>query len=181
MSATDKQPYGKILPVAQQIVTALTPFCERIEIAGSIRRQRPMIGDIEIVVLPKRPINLFGEPLLNVPTELDIFLKDQGVTLVKDGAKYKQFLYGLHKVDLFLPETLNHWGCIFAIRTGSHEFNMWLMNVQQKRAWVRFVDGRLLQNGQELETIEEKQVFDALGLPFIPPTQRDNNAWLSFV
>jgi hypothetical protein len=38
---------------AQQIVTWLTPFCERIEIAGSIRRQRPIVNDIDLVCIPK--------------------------------------------------------------------------------------------------------------------------------
>jgi DNA polymerase/3'-5' exonuclease PolX len=49
--------------IAQKYVELLRPYCKRIEIAGSIRRQRPEVKDIEIVCIPKRaPLNggLFG-------------------------------------------------------------------------------------------------------------------------
>ena len=38
---------------ADQIVEWLTPYCERIEIAGSIRRARPEVNDIDLVVIPR--------------------------------------------------------------------------------------------------------------------------------
>ena len=50
---------GKRIPievarrVADRLVTVLAPACERIEIAGSIRRQRPTVGDIELVAIPR--------------------------------------------------------------------------------------------------------------------------------
>ena len=50
--------------LAGELVALLQPACERIEIAGSIRRQRPDVGDVELVVVPrlKAPLGLFGEP-----------------------------------------------------------------------------------------------------------------------
>ena len=39
--------------LAERIVDELRPFCERIEIAGSIRRRRPLCGDVDLVALPK--------------------------------------------------------------------------------------------------------------------------------
>lgn len=50
---------------ACQIVNALRPQCERIEIAGSIRRQKQWVGDIEIVYIPS--IVTSGEDLLGCP------------------------------------------------------------------------------------------------------------------
>jgi DNA polymerase/3'-5' exonuclease PolX len=63
MSAAVKFPYPVVLPIAGRIVEALRPYCERIEIAGSLRREKPMVGDIEIVAIPRRPVDLFGEPV----------------------------------------------------------------------------------------------------------------------
>jgi DNA polymerase/3'-5' exonuclease PolX len=172
-----KRPYSDVLPVAQRVIKGIAPYCERVEIAGSLRRKRPFIGDIEIVALPKRAVDLFGQPA-SLPTELDLFLRGRLTKdLVKDGDKYKQFPYADHQVDLFLPASAAHWGCIFLIRTGSYEFNQWLMNVRQRQAGVMFRDG-LLHNGQSvIPTPEEEDVFEALGLPFIAPELRDDERW----
>ena len=40
--------------IARKYVDLLAPFCERIEIAGSTRRKKPEVGDIEIVCIPKQ-------------------------------------------------------------------------------------------------------------------------------
>jgi len=45
--------------LAAEVVDLLDPVCERIEIAGSIRRRVEMVGDIEIVVMP-RPYEVNG-------------------------------------------------------------------------------------------------------------------------
>jgi DNA polymerase/3'-5' exonuclease PolX len=176
MKMKQKRPYNEVLPIAQRIVAGISPYCERVEIAGSLRRKRPLIGDIEIVALPKRAVDLFGQPASSLPTELDLFLRARlGDDLVKDGGKYKQFPYAGHQVDLFLPASAGHWGCIYLIRTGSYEFNQWLMNVQQRRAGVLFREGLLHNSQGVIPTPEEEDVFEALGLPFIPPELRDSD------
>jgi DNA polymerase/3'-5' exonuclease PolX len=45
--------YQEALKIAQETVELLRPHCERIEIAGSIRREKPEPNDIEIVAIPK--------------------------------------------------------------------------------------------------------------------------------
>lgn len=51
---------------AERVVVALRPLADRIEIAGSIRRGRDLVHDIDIVMLPKRTpspqAGLFGAP-----------------------------------------------------------------------------------------------------------------------
>lgn len=185
MSTGKKHDYYIALPVAQKLIEKLTPYCERIEVAGSVRRQRSVIGDIEIVALQKcAPVaNLFGEEIARKYL-LHEFLSDNDVALMKGekpAAKYKAFQYGRFKVDLFLPESPDHWGCIFTIRTGSYDFNMWLMNVAAPRAGVKFSGGRLWRDDVLLDTPEERDVFEALMLPWIPPSQRDNQQWLEYV
>lgn len=179
MSNTTKKPYQEVIQIAEYLVSALSPYCERIEVAGSLRRKRQSIGDIEIVALPTRATNLFGEIEPGLPTKLDVFLRDKGVKLLKDGALYKAFSYRGLKVDLFLPASADHWGCVYTIRTGSHEFNMWLMAHQSKVAGVKFHEGRLYNrySGALIETPEETDVFDALGLDYIEPKLRDDGKW----
>ena len=179
MSRGSKRPFAEVMPTAQHIISVLAPFCERIEVGGSLRRKRPFIGDIEIVALPQRARNLFGEPVLDKPTALDLFLADKvGGGMIKNGNLYKQFGYGRFMVDLVLPASAAHWGAIYMIRTGSHEFNMWMMNRHAPSQRVRFRNGLLYDSKNTLIlTHEETAVFAALNLPFIPPTRRDDGRW----
>jgi DNA polymerase/3'-5' exonuclease PolX len=63
MSDNEKRPYAQMMTIARAVVERLRPACQRIEIAGSLRRHRPMVGDIEICAIPIMPTDLFGEPL----------------------------------------------------------------------------------------------------------------------
>ncbi|MBU2597552.1 MAG: hypothetical protein KJ757_08345 [Planctomycetes bacterium] len=43
----------KAKAIAEELKSLLEPACERITIAGSIRRQKPDVGDIELLCIPK--------------------------------------------------------------------------------------------------------------------------------
>lgn len=175
MSATTKLPHPVVLPTALRLADALRPYCRRIEAAGSLRRETPTVGDIEIVAIPRRPADLFGNDLPGEPTALDRFLAERHVTLTKNGPRYKQFTYGRHQVDLFLP-TPATWGSVFTIRTGPWEFSRWLVTSKAAGgaapSGLVFRDGRLYVGGRPLLTPEESDVFAALGLAYIPPAER---------
>src|SRR5690242_17561878 len=62
---TTKIPLAAAWELANRVLTELAPFCERIKIAGSIRREKPEVKDLEIVCIPKThrvpgPADLFG-------------------------------------------------------------------------------------------------------------------------
>lgn len=182
MSAGTRTPYTEALTTAEHVVDVLAAYCDRIEIAGSLRRKRPFVGDIEIVALPTRQVNLLGDPIPG-RTPLDAFLEASGVMFIKNGQRYKQFAYGRYKIDLFLPASADHWGSVFFIRTGSHDFNMWVMNTRAAQAGVMFRGGLLYRryNDELVPTPEEADVFAALGLPVVPPEDRDDGRWLRYV
>lgn len=74
-----KVPLSIAHKAAQRLRAHLEPFCERVEVAGSIRRGKPQVSDIEIVAIPKRAagavqgdtspqqMSLFGEPVVVQP------------------------------------------------------------------------------------------------------------------
>jgi len=60
--------HAQALTIAEQCRKALAPYCERIEIAGSIRRGKPQVKDIELVAMPKMvPTGLFGDAMVTDP------------------------------------------------------------------------------------------------------------------
>lgn len=181
MSKTTRYPYTEVMPIASHICEALRPYCDRIEIAGSLRRNRPTIGDIDLVALPRQNVNLFGDPVPG-PTILETFLYTSGVKLVKDGDMQKQFAYGRFTVDLYLPQTAAHWGAIFTIRTGSPEFNKWVMAYRCKQVGISFSEGIITHYRRgRLDTPEEGDVFDALEMDFVPPEYREHNVWMAYM
>lgn len=177
MSTATKTPLAEARRTAAHIANTLAPFCHTIEIAGSIRRERPSVGDIEIVALPRRQTDLMGNTVPGL-MPLEAFLQEKGVQIIKGGydakkkavQKYMQFRYGRFSVDLFMPESAAHWGSIFTIRTGSHDFNMWLMNRRAPSVSIKFINGLLYTwQRQLIATPEEEDVFNALQMPFVPP------------
>ena len=180
-------PYSEALKTAQHIVSKLSPYCQRIEIAGSIRREKADIGDIEIVAIPLTETyttyNLFKEVIAEeIIYPLHDFL-DSKVEItkgIKPNAKQKTFNYRRYKVDLFLPQNLNYWGSAIVLRTGSHQFNMWLMSIRCQQVGIKFEGGRLWKAGILLDTPEEGDVFEYLKMDFVPPKERENNNWLRY-
>lgn len=45
--------HSAALKIAEGLVCEFGPYCERVEIAGSIRRGKAEVGDIEIVAVPR--------------------------------------------------------------------------------------------------------------------------------
>lgn len=179
MSDTERRPYAQVYRVATCLVEALRPHCHRIEIAGSLRRQKETIGDIEIVAIPVLHTNLIGDPLNT--SEVDDWLAAKPVTLHKNGPKYKAFSFDWQPgwpfyVDLFLQPDPATWGVNMLIRTGSSDFShkMMVPKVQggYKPEGIEIRDARLWRYGVLMETPNEEDVFRFYDMKFIQPMDR---------
>lgn len=155
--------------IADRIVSLLEPHCLRVEIAGSIRRQEPMVKDIEIVAIPRDyNIGLFEDGLATV---VNRWPKVKG-DLQYGHCKYTQRILpeGI-KLDLFFAEPGN-WGLIYAIRTGPADYSHQVLAVEWARRGYKSVDGYLTQNGRIHAVRDEKSLFKKLGLPYVDPQHR---------
>ena len=59
MSEKRRWPLADARAVAERWLAMLAPVCERVQIAGSARREKPEVGDIELVYVP-RMVKRFG-------------------------------------------------------------------------------------------------------------------------
>ena len=73
-------------------------------------------------------------------------------------------------VDLFITDA-EHWGCIYALRTGPGDWNTKLVT-DCKRIFRRVEGGRVLHMGKPIPTPEEEDFFRALGQPWVEPWDR---------
>lgn len=179
MSETVKRPYAQVMRVAEILTDSLRPACHRIEIAGSLRRHKDMVGDIEIVAIPVLHTDLVGEPMDT--SEVDEMLARWPARLHKNGNRYKQFSIEWQprwwfKVDLFLQPDPQTWGWNYMIRTGSMEFSKRMVASRVygglKPEWATIEGARVWRDGKALDTSEESMVFDLWGMAFVEPRDR---------
>lgn len=160
--------YTQAKSIADRIVEELRPHCERIEIAGSIRRKKSDVKDIEIVAIPKPyEVGLFET---GIATVVNKWPKVKGEL----PCKYTQRILpeGI-KLDLFFAEPGN-WGLILAIRTGSAGFSHKVLATSWVKAGYKSVDGYLYDNaGHRYYTREEKDLFRRIGLDYVEPELRE--------
>jgi DNA polymerase/3'-5' exonuclease PolX len=146
-------------PIAQAFVHAMKPVCDRIEIAGSIRRGKTEVGDIEIVCIPTPQMDLFGKKGGRdvVPELFTLQLRQMQshgwiTSIEKDGPRWKRLQWrppgcaATIPLDLFIT-TPACWGVIFAIRTGPSTFSKQLVTPRSKNGFLpddcKVDDGRV--------------------------------------
>lgn len=184
MSAGPRIPIREAGVVADSVLERLGPACVRLEIAGSIRRRRPSVGDIELVAISKTRRDLFGDESDEVEllTLLDRSARSWGWVPVQRGSKSRRYDLGITTLDLFLstPET---WGVEFAIRTGPAAWSKALVTPRASGGrldpGLRIAGGwRVMTDEGERVDVAEEQDFLALAGGWIEPQHRTNvNAW----
>lgn len=188
MSTGVRVPLDQARRVAVELATILALGCERIRIAGSIRRRRPDVGDIELVAVPRFAELADGLFETRRQSELDILVDTlllQGTlathpTDPKRGERYAKLVHrasGL-QVDLFTarPET---FGLILLIRTGPAAFSQELVTEARRRG-LHVANGELHRGSlgcgsrrcEVIPTPQEADVFAAMGMAYILPAER---------
>jgi DNA polymerase (family 10) len=161
--------------IADRIVEKLLPFCEKIEIAGSIRRLRPECGDIDIVALPHDRNGLESE--LQTRCTIEKNGEDLIAATLRDGTHLDLWFARpqLTTTDMFETRTIpGNFGSVLLCRTGSKAHNIGLVE-HAKRLSLRWHPHDGVFHGQDPVAAEtEEAIFAALSLPFIDPTDREN-------
>jgi DNA polymerase/3'-5' exonuclease PolX len=158
----------KALEIAEKTKELLAPYCERIEIAGSIRRKKPEVKDIELVAIPKPyDVGLFES---GIATVVNQWKKVKGEL----PCKYTQRLLpdGI-TLDLFFANQEN-WGLIYALRTGSTDYSHKVLATGWVKLGYNSEGGQLNINGKEINIPEEKDLFKLIGIHYIEPELRNH-------
>jgi len=145
--------------IAENITERLSPYC-RIQVAGSVRRKKPAVKDIDFVLIPSDPWNL------------NQVIKGLG-TMKAGGDKLKRLIVAGVQVDLYFA-TEETWATLFLIRTGSAQNNIRLATLAKKKGWQLKAngDGLFDDHGQRIAGDTEESIFEALGIPYQRPEER---------
>ena len=158
---------GLALPLAEEIVERLSKLEEtdKINFAGSLRRKKETIGDIDILVTSQKPEKIMKtfvslpqvrEVLAEGPTKSSVITRDD-----------------IH-IDVRVVEPIS-FGAALQYFTGSKAHNIKLRELAVKKGLKINEYGVFdSKTGQRITGEEEEEVYQILNLPFIPPELRED-------
>jgi len=159
--------YSSAEPAVQQIMSYLRGLegTEHITAAGSFRRAKETVGDIDILATAARPeevvaafvrMPLVEEVLAKGPTKASVIVRD---TI---------------QVDLRIVEHRS-FGTVLQYFTGSKEHNVRLRAIALNRGYsLSEYSLTRLSDGRDLFFDREEEVYSSLGLPYIQPEMRED-------
>ena len=170
--------------VAERIVMEilhLPILVHEIDIAGSIRRERPFVGDIDLVIK------------LEQKSDITAVLQRMAVNckLIKNGEQYVVFemsnglqidLWFAHpaipaKKDMFgvveVEAQPSNYGSLLLCRTGSKEHNIFIAQRAQSLGMSWQTSRGIVQAGRVIASETEQDIFKALNLDYIAPERRE--------
>ena len=157
---------GRILPVAREIKDLLKTleYVDRVEIAGSIRRMKETVGDIDVLVTTTKPIKVMDfftqmemvdDVVVSGPTKSTVRLKETGIDV---------------DIRTFEDES---FGSALMYFTGSKETNVELRRIAISLGY-KLNEYGVFNSDELVAGTTEKEVFNSLGMDYVEPELREN-------
>lgn len=165
---------AEAMPLAERMVAELgrLPFVERVAYAGSLRRGKETIGDIDILASAKEPAKL-----------MEAFRTRDEVAKVLASGETKTSVQTTTGVQVDLRVVpLDRFGAALQYFTGSKEHNVALRERAISRGFKLNeyglfkvgADGAVADDAEPAAAREEKDIYAALGLDWMEPTMRED-------
>ncbi len=138
------------------------PEVDRIEVAGSFRRQKETVGDIDMLVSSEQPERVM-ERIIALPLVTHVY----GTGPTKTNVRLKSGI----DVDVRIVSE-ESWGAALAYFTGSQAHNIALRTIAQKHGW-KLSEYGLFDGEQMLAGRTEEEIYHRLGLSYIEPELRE--------
>jgi len=171
---TGRTPIGDARPQAQEILDMLVELPEAIEgeIAGSIRRGRETIGDVDLLIASD-----------NAKPIMDTFVSMENVARVLGHGPTKssvELLSGL-QVDLRILEK-SYWGTALNYFTGSQAHNVRMRQIALDKGlslneWALSPvddDKNIIEDADKIYCDTEEKIYETLGLQYVEPELRED-------
>jgi len=174
LSDGEKRPAVEVRPIADALLALIRPHLVWSEIAGSLRRERAEVGDIEIVATALPSYSSFLDGLVAQGAISKALYGEKKTT--RWGEKYRGLVYQGMKAELFLCDDWNR-GYMTWLRTGpgnpADNANMYLVTkIKHGSAPFHVKDGYVYAGEERLKIATEQDWFALCGLPYIEPKNR---------
>ncbi len=156
---------GEILPVVEEILVKLRKqkAVERADVCGSIRRRKETIGDADFLVISEKPKAVI-DYFISFPEVVKVYAQGSTKAMV-------MLENNLH-VDLrVIPR--RSYGAALQYFTGSKEHNIALRKIAQSKG-LKLNEYGLFAGKKAIASRTEKEIYQKLGMQFIPPEMRED-------
>jgi len=147
--------------IANEFIKLTSDFYDRIEIGGSIRRKSPIVHDIDLCAIPRKPISEFAETVKKV-----------GGKLIRFGGEYATILFKGVQINVLFstPET---WGAGLMWSTGPKGHTIG-MNIKADQLGLKFNRTGIYRrsDGTLVPTPTEEDIGKLLNWEYKPPEKR---------
>jgi DNA polymerase (family 10) len=166
LSAQERISIGKALPIVEEIIGQLRKKIkiEKICPAGSVRRMKETVGDIDILAATDKP-----KELIAIFTALPQVADVSAAGETKASVRLKE--NGL-QVDLRVVP-LDSFGAAQQYFTGSQAHNVKLRGLAKKQS-LKINEYGVFRQDEKLAGDSEKAVYNIIGLEWIPPEMRED-------
>jgi len=156
---------GFALPLIRDIESRLRnlPEVKKVLVAGSVRRMKETIGDADFLVIsdkPKKVMDFFT----SMPEVIDVIGKGGTKSTVK-------LKTGMDADVRVLQE--ESFGAALQYFTGNIDHNIAMRRIAQEKGW-KLSEYGLFQGSEQIDAKTEEEVYEKLGLQWIPPELREN-------
>ena len=162
----DRIPLGKAWPFAQELLAVLraAPGVQAVEMAGSLRRMRSTVGDLDLLAAA-------GDSA----AVMKAFVGHPDVERVAGQGEMKASVeFSNHIRAQLWVHPPERFGTALQYATGSKDHNVRLRELALKRGLSLSEHALQRADGSEILCAREEEVYAALGLPWIPPELRED-------
>ncbi|MBW2996014.1 hypothetical protein KY332_01805 [Candidatus Woesearchaeota archaeon] len=159
-------PYKQAITIARRIIKQLEgkPFINKISIAGSLRRRKPLIRDIDIIASSTQP-----EKVINAFTKI----RDIQKVLAKGPTKATIILTNGVQADLRVLPPKSYGAGLFYL-TGSKNYNIEMRKIAIKKGYKLSEYGLFdKKTGKMIAGRTEQSICKKLGTKYLKPEQRE--------
>ncbi len=164
---------GFVMPQVRELEARLKaiPEVEKLTVAGSTRRRRETVGDVDILVVSQKP-----QPIMDRFVAMPGVVKVAAHGATKSSVKLKSGL----NVDLRVVEARSY-GAALNYFTGSKDHNVALRQIAMGKGWKLSEYGLFsVKGGKEIMIAgkSEEEIYEKFGLDYIEPELRENTGEL---
>jgi len=160
----ERIPIGVALPIVEEIIKELKKYTEKIEPAGSLRRMKETIGDIDILASGRDNIEII-EKFTTLPMIKEILAK--GDTKASVIVKTNNLQVDLRVVDS------SCFGAALQYFTGSKAHNIKLRTLAKEKG-LKISEYGIFKGERKIAGKTEEEIYKTLGLVWIPPELRED-------
>lgn len=168
---SDRIPVAKAFPVAEDLLAKLAALPEVIKVstAGSLRRRRSSVGDLDILAASNEP-EIVMDYFTSLPTIERVLGKGTMKSSVEfsNGVRAQLWVHPPHK-----------FGTALVYATGSKDHNVALRQLALSKGYSLSEHSLIDSQGKELFCATEEEVYAALGCQWIPPEIREDQGEIS--